>query len=86
MVREYFQARRVKPPTRESKKRIRKRKNKIRAIPTAAAAIPKKPKIAATKATMKKTIAQRSMNPPLWRNESANACCEIDHDSSPRLT
>jgi hypothetical protein len=39
-------------------------KKRILAIPAAAAAIPMKPKIAATNANMKNARAQRSISPP----------------------
>ncbi len=51
----------MSPAMIATKNRTIKIKNKIRAISTAAAAMPVKPKIAAMIATIKKINAQRSM-------------------------
>src|SRR5580704_12500407 len=58
------QARRIRPPTSATKNRTRNRKNRMRAIPAAAIAIPPNPKTAAKIATRKKPRAQRSILPP----------------------
>src|ERR1700689_5565144 len=55
------QARRSKPPSSETTKRIKKIKNKILATPAEAAASPPKPNAAATSATTRKISVQRNM-------------------------
>src|ERR1700720_2008239 len=60
-----LQARRVIPATSDTANKIRKIKNRILAMPAAAAAIPKKPKTAAMSATMKNARAQRNIDPPV---------------------
>jgi len=50
------------PIIRDTIKRIRKTTNSIFAIPAAVPAIPPKPKTAATKAIIRKTIAQVSID------------------------
>jgi hypothetical protein len=55
------QVRRAKPPSKAAKKRTRNMKNRILAIPAAAAAIPANPKIAAIIATTKKASAHRNI-------------------------
>ena len=51
----------MSPPKTEAMKRIRKTKNRIRAIPDDAAAIPPNPNAAATIATTRKISVQRNM-------------------------
>ena len=53
--------RRINPPTREIRNKMMKIKNRIFAIPAAAAAIPKKPNIAAIIATIRNTTAHPNM-------------------------
>jgi hypothetical protein len=71
-------------PTREMMKRTKNKKKRIRAIPTAAVAIPRNPNTAATNATMKNTIAQRNMNPPFCDEGDRHPHIDRDCDSPPR--
>ena len=53
---------RARPLINEAKKRIKKIKKRILAMPADAAAIPAKPNTAATNATRRKMIVQPNMN------------------------
>jgi hypothetical protein len=64
----FLHALRIRPPTSEATKRIKKIKNKILAIPAEAAAIPANPKTAAINATMRKITVQRNMDDLLAPN------------------
>jgi hypothetical protein len=63
----------MSPVRNDIKNRTMKMKNKIFAMPAAAAAMPKKPKTAAIRATMKKISAQRNISTSLWLPRTTGA-------------
>lgn len=79
----YSDLRLLRPVNKETMNKIRKTKNKTLAIPAAALTIPPNPKIAATMATTRNTMAQYSIRDLLLQNVRYRAESEIPNRDMP---